>query len=328
MMPAIRTAAELLEGYGDVIDACHTLAQIGDRYWNSIYLPLISSLADYFQLLPDRSGEHKLFAIALECAHKSLELCVAADIKTRPKLTMFAAFSASLCQDVGQPAGDLEVTGTNSEGESILWQPAEGDRLASLGETYEQNWTLQYLPARSWSTVIAWSLLTLAGRKWLASERTVLHAWHSALLKENPNPLTPLVCCGKSNDVSTLRSSYLRNFLNYLQQQIDEGAINRPWSRIHAVDAGLFIVVPDILRDYDLNAVRDLQSELASASFIVKVDDETSSWKYSAPEAKSLRGHVLDPVKCGLELAGTRTNRTLTCSQPPAQPPPSIRNPD
>ena len=52
------------------------------------------------------------------------------------------------------------------------------------------------------------------------------------------------------------------------RQQIDEGAINRPWSRIHAVDAGLFIVVPDILRDYDLNAVRDLQSELASASFI------------------------------------------------------------
>ena len=44
-MPAIRTAAELLEGYGDVIDACRTLAQIGDRYWNSIYLPLISSVA-------------------------------------------------------------------------------------------------------------------------------------------------------------------------------------------------------------------------------------------------------------------------------------------
>ena len=26
----------------------------------------------------DRSSEHKLFATALECAHKSLELCVAA----------------------------------------------------------------------------------------------------------------------------------------------------------------------------------------------------------------------------------------------------------
>ena len=314
-MPAIRTAAELLEGYGDVIDACRTLAHIGDQYWNSIYLPLISSVADYFQLLTDRSGEHKLFAIALESAHKSLELCVAADIKSRPKLTMFAAFSASLCQDVGQPAGDLEVTATTVEGESTLWQPAEGDRLASLGETYEQNWTLQYLPARNWSTVIAWSLLSPAGRKWLASERTVLHAWHSALLKENPNPLTPLVCCGKSNDVSTLRSVHLRNFLNYLQQQIDEGAINRPWSRIHAVDAGLFIVIPDIFRDYDLNAVRDLQSELASASFIVKADDETSSWIYSAPEAKSLRGHVLDPVKCGLELGRSRTNHILTCPQ-------------
>ena len=48
--------------------------------------------------------------------------------------------------------------------------------------------------------------------------------------------------------------------------------------------------------------VRDLQSELASASFIVKADNETSSWKYCAPEAKSLRGHVLDPLKCGLEL--------------------------
>ena len=203
-----------------------------------------------------------------------------------------------------------------TEGESTLWQPAEGDRLASLGETYEQNWTLQYLPARNWSTVIAWSLLPPAGRKWLASERTVLHAWHSALLKENPNPLTHLVCCGKSNDVSTLRSKHhLRNFLSYLQQQIDEGAINRPWSRIHAVDAGLFIVVPDIFRDYDLNAVRDLQSELASASFIVKADDETSSWIIVRPEAKSLRGHVLDPVKCGLELGRTRTNHVLTCSQ-------------
>ena len=320
-MPEVRSAAELLDGYCDVIDGCRSLAQLGDQYWNSIYMPLISSIADYFQLLTDRSGEHKLFATALESAHKSLELCVAADIKSRPKLTMFAAFSASLCQDVGQPAGDLEVTATTAEGESTLWQPAEGDRLASLGETYEQNWTLQYLPARNWSTVIAWSLLPPAGRKWLASERTVLHAWHAALLKENPNPLTHLVCCSKSNDVSTLRSVHLRNFINYLQQQIDEGAINRPWSRIHAVDAGLFIVVPDIFRDYDLNAVRDLQSELASASFIVKADDETSSWIYcSAPEAKSLRGHVLDPVKCGLELGKTRVNNILTYRQQSADP--------
>ena len=274
-------------------------------------MPLISSVADYYQLLTDRSGEHKLFAIALESAHKSLELCVAADIKTRPKLTMFAAFSASLCQDIGQPAGDLEVTVKNSDGESTLWQPVEGNRLASLGDTYEQNWTLQYLSARIWSTVIAWSLLPLAGRKWLASEKTVLHAWQSALLRENPNSLTHLVCCSKSNDVSTLRSVHLRNFFSYLQQQIDEGAINRPWSRIHAVDAGLFIVVPDIFRDYDLNAARYLQSELASASFIVKADDETSSWIYCVPEAKSLRGHVLDPVKCGLELGRTRTNHFL-----------------
>ena len=196
-MPAVRPAVELLDGYGDVIDSCHTLAQVGDRYWNSIYMPLISSVADYFQLLTDRYREHKLIEIALDGAHKSLELCVAADIKTRPKLTMFAAFSASLCQDVGQPAGDLEVTVTTAEGESTLWQPAEGDRLASLGETYEQNWTLQYLPARIWSTVIAWSLLPPAGRKWLASERTVLHAWHAALLKENPNSLTHLVCCSQ-----------------------------------------------------------------------------------------------------------------------------------
>ena len=327
-MLEVRPAVELLDGYGDVIDTCRTLAQVGDRYWNSIYLPLIRSVADYFQLLTDRYGEHKLIEIALDGAHKSLELCVAADIKTRPKLTMFAAFSASLCQDVGQPASDLEVTVTTAEGESTLWQPAEGDRLASLGETYEQKWTLQYLPARNWSTVIAWSLLPPAGRKWLASERTVLHAWHDALLKENPNSLTHLVCCGKSNDVSTLRSVHLRNFLNYLQQQIDEGAINRPWSRIHAVDAGLFIVIPDIFRDYDLHAVRDLQSELASASFIVKTDDETSSWRYWAQETKSLRGHVLDPVKCGLELGKIRINHILTCRQQPADPPISNPNSD
>ena len=97
---------------------------------------------------------------------------------------------------------------------------------------------------------------------------------------------------------------------------------------MHAVAAGLFIVVPDIFRDYDLNVARDLQSELASASFIVKADDETSSWKYYVPEAKTLRGHVLDPVKCGLELAGTRTNRTLTCSQQSANLLLSMRNPD
>ena len=327
-MPKVRSATELLDGYGDVIEACRSLAQIGDQYWNSIYLPLISSTADYFQVLTDRSGEYKLFATALNAAHKSLELCVAADIKTRPKLTMFAAFSASLCQDVGQPAGDLEVTATTAEGESTIWQPAEGGRLASLGETYEQNWTLQYLPARNWSTVIAWSLLPPAGRKWLASERTVLHAWHSALLKENPNPLTHLVYYDKSNDVSAVRSIHLRNFFSYLQQQIDEGAINRPWSRIHAVAAGLFIVVPDIFRDYDLNAVRDLQSELASASFIVKTDDETSSWIFCAPEAKCLRGHVLDPVKCGLELGRTRVNNILTYRQQSADLPASNRKSD
>ena len=327
-MTKVRCAAELLDVYGDVVDGCRSLAQLGDQYWNSIYMPLISSIADYFQLLTNRSGEHKLFAIALESAQKSLELCVAADIKSRPKLTMFAAFSASLCQDLGQPAGDLEVTVTTTEGQTTLWQPVEGDRLASLGETYEQNWTLQYLPARNWSAVIAWSLLPPAGRKWLASERTVLHAWQSALLGEDPNPLTHLVYCSKTNDVSTLRSVHLRNFINYLQQQIDEGAINRPWSRIHAVDAGVFIVIPDIFRDYDLNVVRDLQSELASASFIVKVNGETSSWKFSAPETKSLRGHVLDPVKCGLELGNTRVNNILTCRQQSADLPASNRNSD
>ena len=167
-----------------------------------------------------------------------------------------------------------------------------------------------------------------ACRKWLASERTALHAWQSALLNENPNPLTHLVCCDNSNDVSTVRSFHLRNFINYLQQQIDEGAINRPWSRIHAVDAGLFIVIPDIFRDYDLNVARDLQSELASASFIVKADDETTSWIFCVPEAKSLRGHVLDPVKCGLELGRARINRILTHPKQSNDFPVSKRNPD
>ena len=84
VMPAARPAIELLDGYGDVIDSCRTLAQVGDRYWNSIYMPLISSVADYFQLLTDRYREHKLIEIALDGAHKSLELCVAADIQITP----------------------------------------------------------------------------------------------------------------------------------------------------------------------------------------------------------------------------------------------------
>ncbi len=95
-MPEVRSAAELLDGYGDVVDGCRGLAQIGDQYWNSIYMPLISSVADNFQPLTDQSGEHKLFVIALESAHKSLELCVATDIKLRSKLTMFDAL-ALLC---------------------------------------------------------------------------------------------------------------------------------------------------------------------------------------------------------------------------------------
>ena len=49
-MPEVRSAAELLDGYCDVIDGCRSLAQLGDQYWNSIYMPLISSIADYFQL--------------------------------------------------------------------------------------------------------------------------------------------------------------------------------------------------------------------------------------------------------------------------------------
>ena len=63
-------------------------------------------------------GVKLLFAIALDGAHKSLELCVAADIKLRPRLTMFAAFSVSLCQAVGQSAADLVVTVTTAEGET------------------------------------------------------------------------------------------------------------------------------------------------------------------------------------------------------------------
>ena len=59
-----------------------------------------------------------MFTTALEGAHKSLELCVAADIKLRPRLTMFGAFSVSLCHAVGQPAGDLVFTVTNAESET------------------------------------------------------------------------------------------------------------------------------------------------------------------------------------------------------------------
>ena len=59
-----------------------------------------------------------MFTTALEGAHKSLELCVAADIKLRPRLTMFAAFSVSLCHAAGHPAGDLVVTVTTAEGET------------------------------------------------------------------------------------------------------------------------------------------------------------------------------------------------------------------
>ena len=59
-----------------------------------------------------------LFAIALDGAHKSLELCVAADIELRPRLVMFAAFSVYLCQAVRQPADDLVVTVTTVEGET------------------------------------------------------------------------------------------------------------------------------------------------------------------------------------------------------------------
>ena len=194
--------------------------------------------------------------------------------------------------------------------------------LLRWAKTYEQKWTLQYLPGRNWSTVIAWSLLPPAGRKWLASERTVLHAWHSALLKENPNPLTHLVCCDKSNDVSAVRSFHLRNFFSVTCSSRSMRARSTVHGRgFTLLTAGLFIVVPDIFRDYDLNAVRDLQSELASASFIVKADDEISSWIYCAPQAKSLRGHVLDPIKCGLELGKTRTNHILTCSQLSVGPP-------
>ena len=106
-MPEVRSVAELLDGYGNVIDACRGLAQIGDRYRNSIYMPLISSVADYFQLLTDRSGEHKLFATALDGAHKPFELCVAADIKTRPKLTMFDALALLCAKGIDGFLGDF-----------------------------------------------------------------------------------------------------------------------------------------------------------------------------------------------------------------------------
>ena len=114
-MPKVQAPqTELLDGYGDVIEACRSLAQIGDQYWNNIYLPLISSTADYFSGCSPTGPENTSCSQPpSNAAHKSLELCVAANIKTRPKLTMFAAFSASLCQDVGQPAGDLEVTAMN-----------------------------------------------------------------------------------------------------------------------------------------------------------------------------------------------------------------------
>ena len=146
---------------------------------------------------------------------------------------------------------------------------------------------------------------------------------------ERPYPISVVNGGGNSNDVTMPRSKrHAWNFLSYLQQQIDEVAINRPWSRIHAVDAGIFIVIPDIFRDYDLIAARDLQSELASASFLVKADDETSSWIYCAPEARSLCGHVLDPVKCGLELGKIRTNHILMCQPQFVDLPASNRNSD
>ena len=42
---------------------------------------------------------------------------------------------------------------------------------------------------------------------------------------------------------------------------------------------------------------------------------KTSSWNFVIQRQKNLRGHVLDPIKCGLELGRTRTNHILTCPQ-------------
>ena len=89
-------------------------------------------IADYFQLLTDRYGEHKLIKIALDGAHKSLELCIAEDIKSRPKLTTFAAFPRPVpgCRPANWRS---RSTVTSAEGETTIWQPAKGHRLASLG---------------------------------------------------------------------------------------------------------------------------------------------------------------------------------------------------
>ena len=113
-MPAIRTAAELLEGYGDVIDACHTLVQIGDQILEQ-HLPAADQFGRWiiFSCSPP-DPENTNCSQPPSKVHTNPSNCVLPLIfKPRPKLTMFAAFSASLCQDVGQPVGDLEVTATN-----------------------------------------------------------------------------------------------------------------------------------------------------------------------------------------------------------------------
>ena len=125
-MSEVRSAAELLDGYCDVIDGCRSLVQLGDQYWNSIYLPLISSVVGLFSV-----AHHPIWRTQAvrnrprKCTQIPRIVCLPLISNPARNLTMFAAFSASLCMDVGQPAGDLEVTVTNTEGESTLWQPTE-----------------------------------------------------------------------------------------------------------------------------------------------------------------------------------------------------------
>lgn len=181
-----------------LLASIHQFSMFEEERFSSLGLPLITTLAAYYQRLPETINSYYalpggLLDHALNRTDAALELFrqfLILDEKTTPSteqsLWIYALLTASLLQGIGKLPIEFQITLHDSQGQPLEeWNPIIQPML-NLGQYYDYQFNhdiAESFRARL-NLLMAQSLMPPSGYQWLASNKQVFATW-LALLNED-----------------------------------------------------------------------------------------------------------------------------------------------
>ena len=299
-MSVVKTPDLLVQPHQGLIERIRLASAINDECWQTLYEPLVMRTAAQLQELVNRPGDSYLLFDALSSSLAAVHRCDGVKFDEFPHLMRYLIFAAALTYDCAAPAADLEVAVQTTDGKHILWEPLDGSTIDQIGKQYTANWTARGLSSSHVVATVAWMMLPSTARRLLCTERKTVHEFMFATTPGSKLSKFLPQLDRKSGAPVPL----LQEFLDYVQNLIDSDKYNRPESRLHAVESGLFLMTPDIFVDFDTARASRIKTELETSYLIMpnqKSKERQCVWKFCNPHGRKLKGWVIDPKLAGLK---------------------------